>query len=263
MPESGADRSYSEHVYRVLLLAYPKEYRREYGPQMEQAFRDLRREALRRGGIGLARLWVRVGLDLASSAAVERSEDKEIAMRDRKYRSIVGVALATALILLIPLLAFPAWSLFDFVFAGTLIFGTGLTYVLVARRAGNVAYLLAFGIALAAAFLLIILNGAVGIIGSEDNEANLMYVGVLGVGIIGAIIARFRPHGMARALFVMALGQALVALIAVIYGLGSPWSGPVELVALNGFFVALFLGSAWLFRNAARWQTPAGAEPEG
>ena len=56
MSELGADRSYSDHVYRVLLLAYPKEYRREYGPQMEQAFRDLRREALRRGGgIGLAR----------------------------------------------------------------------------------------------------------------------------------------------------------------------------------------------------------------
>lgn len=87
MSDLGADRSYSEQVYRVLLLAYPKEYRREYGPQMEQAFRDLRREALRRGGgIGLARLWVRVGLDLASSAVVERSraEGKEITVRDYK-----------------------------------------------------------------------------------------------------------------------------------------------------------------------------------
>ena len=90
-----------------------------------------------------------------------------------------------------------------------------------------------------------------------------MYVGVLAVGIIGAIIARFRPHGMARALFATALAQALVAVIALIIGLGLPWSPPVELLALNGFFVALFAGSALLFRYAARGQAPAGAGPEG
>jgi hypothetical protein len=35
-----------------------------------------------------------------------------------------------------------------------------------------------------------------------------MYIGVLAVGIIGAIIARLRPRGMARALFATALAQA-------------------------------------------------------
>jgi len=39
--------SRSERVYRVLLLAYPRKFRREYGPQMEQAFGDLYREARR------------------------------------------------------------------------------------------------------------------------------------------------------------------------------------------------------------------------
>jgi len=42
----------------------------------------------------------------------------------------------------------------------------------------------------------------------------LMYIGVLAVGIIGALIARFQPHGMARALFATALAQMLVAVIA-------------------------------------------------
>jgi hypothetical protein len=51
------------------------------------------------------------------------------------------------------------------------------------------------------------MNLAVGVIGTEDDPANLMYVGVLAVGIIGAIIARFRPHGMARTLFATALAQ--------------------------------------------------------
>ena len=86
---------------------------------------------------------------------------------------------------------------------------------------------------------------------------------MLAVGIIGAIIARFRPHGMARALFATALAQALVAVIALIFGLGLPWSPPVEILALNGFFVALFVGSAMLFRHAGRERTPAGAGPQG
>jgi hypothetical protein len=49
-----------------------------------------------------------------------------------------------------------------------------------------------------------------------------MYIGVLAVGIIGAIVARFRPHGMARALFATALAQALVAVIALLAGLVPP-----------------------------------------
>ena len=71
------------------------------------------------------------------------------------------------------------------------------------------------------------------------------------------------PDGMARALFATALAQALVAVIVLIFGLGLPWSPPVEILALNGFFVALFVGSALLFRYAAREQTPAGAGQEG
>jgi hypothetical protein len=88
-------------------------------------------------------------------------------------------------------------------------------------RTCNTAYRFAVGVALAAAFILVWLNLAVGVIGTEDDLATLMYVGVLAVGIIGAIIARFRPHGMARALFATALAQALVAVTALIFGLGS------------------------------------------
>ena len=91
-----------------------------------------------------------------------------------------------------------------------------------------------------------------------------MYFGVLAVGIIGAIVARFRVPGMARALLATALAQALVAVIALIIGLGSPWSPPGVLgtLILNGFFAALFVGSALLFRYAGRELTPAGAGPE-
>ena len=130
-------------------------------------------------------------------------------------------------------------------------------------KAGNIAYRAAVAVALAAALLLVWVTGAVGIIGSEDNNANLMYFGVLAVGIVGAIVARLRPHEMARALFATALAQASVAVIALIFGLGLPWSPPLEILALNGFFVGLFVGSALLFRNAGREQPPAGAGQEG
>ena len=249
----------SERAYRALLRAYPRELRDEYGDEMARCFQDLCREELEDGGgLGLAALWARTLPELLYSALKERST----MLARNAYRSVVGVALATAFILLIPLLAAPAWTLFDFVFAGALIFGTGLTYVLVARKAGNIAYRAAVGVALAAAFILVWLSLGVGVIGADGDPANLMYFGVLAVGIIGAIVAHFRPHGMARALFATALAQALVAVIVLIFGLGLPWSPPVEILGLNGFFVALFVGSALLFRYAGREQPPAGAGPE-
>ncbi len=251
----------SERAYRSLLRAYPRELRDEYGDEMARCFRDLCREELEDGGVlGLAALWARTLPELLYTALKERST----MLARNAYRSVVGVALATAFILLIPLLAEWAWDLFDFVFAGALIFGTGLTYVLAARKAGNIAYRAAVGVALAAAFILVWVVGAVGIIGTEDDNANSMYIGVLAVGIIGAIVARFRPHGMARALFATALAQALVAVIALIFGLGSGSPpGVLGILILNGFFVTLFVGSALLFRYAARERTPAGAGQEG
>lgn len=143
------------------------------------------------------------------------------------------------------------WGLGDFITFGTLLAVACGTYELAARMTRNKAYRAAVGVAVAAAFLLVWVNLAVGIIGSESNPANLMYGGVLAVGIIGAIIARFQPQGMALALIATAFAQAVVALIALLVSWEDPWNGPLEILALNGFFVALFAGSAWLFRRAA------------
>lgn len=164
-----------------------------------------------------------------------------------------------ALVLLLPLLAMQfteevAWDLADFVIFGAMLAGACGTYELAARATGNKAYRAAVGVALATAFILLWMNLAVGIIGNEENPANLMYGGVLAVGIIGSFIARFQPHGMERTLVATALAQALVAAIALIAGLGHTF-------VLTGFFVALWLTSARLFRRAARERAPAGAAP--
>jgi hypothetical protein len=42
-----------------------------------------------------------------------------------------------------------------------------------------------------------------------------------------------------------------------------PGGSAVEILGLNGFFGALFVGSALLFRHAGRERTPAGAGQEG
>ena len=93
-------------------------------------------------------------------------------------------------------------------------------------RLNRTAYRAAIGVALVAAFILVWLSLGVGIIGQDGDPANLMYFGVLAIGIIGASMARFQPYGMARALFAMALAQVFVTTIALLAGLGLPWSGP-------------------------------------
>jgi hypothetical protein len=182
--------------------------------------------------------------------------------KDSIVSRLARVVLAAALLLLLPLLAMQVsdemrWSPADFLIVGALLAGSGCVYVLTTSKARTSSYRAAVAVALGAALFLVWLNLAVGIIGTERNRANLMYLGVLAVGFLGTVTARLRPRGMARALFATALAQALVAAIALVLGLGSPESGPLEILAVNGLFVALFVGSALLFDRAARDNLPA------
>jgi len=182
-------------------------------------------------------------------------------------KKTIRIVLATAFILLLPLLAMQitdevVWDLADFAVAAILLVGTGLMYELVVRKGGNIAYRAAVGVALAAALLLVWMALAVGILGVEGDPADLIYIGVLAVGLIGAIIVRFQPHGMACALFATATAQALVAVIALIAGMQyAEISSVSEILGLNGCFVALWVVSALLFQRAARKRNGRGVEP--
>ena len=117
----------------------------------------------------------------------------------------------------------------------------------------NGTYKSAVGLALATAFILVWIIGAVGILGADGDPADLMYLVVFSVGIGGAIIARFQPQGMARTMLATAVAQMLIAMAALILGQQHlPYMSVFEILSLNGFFAALFLGSARLFRKAAR-----------
>ncbi len=168
-------------------------------------------------------------------------------------KSIVRIAIGTGLILSIPLLllllALWHWKPGAPVLAILLLFGgVGLAYKLVTKKMSK-AYRFAVGVALAAVFLLVWMNAAVGgILG--DDPANMMYFGVLLVGFIGAIIARLEPREMSRALFATAFAMALVPVIALVIGTPAFANGVAAVFGLHSFFAMLFVGSALLFRHA-------------
>ena len=168
-------------------------------------------------------------------------------------------AIVTVLLLLIPLVAMQftdevIWSPFDFAVAGSLLFGTGLSYNLITKNiSGNLNYRIGMGLALATALFLVWANLAVGLIGSENNPANLMYFGLLALVFFGAILSRFQPRGMVVVLMAAALAQALIAAIALIAGMQhSPVSSVNEILMVNALFIVLWIGSALFMRNAAR-----------
>lgn len=157
------------------------------------------------------------------------------------------------LLLLIPLIARAPWTLGDFLIAAVVFGAIGIVLELAVRRSTSLIYRAAVTTALAAVFLLFWINGAVGIIGDEENPANLMYLAIITIAAIGTAIAKGRARGMSQAMLAATAVQALVTVIALAAGLGaSEPPGRWGILILNTGFVALFLTAAWLFRTAAR-----------
>jgi hypothetical protein len=163
-----------------------------------------------------------------------------------------------AAIMILPVVALrgldaSAWDLpGEFVFLAILLAGVVGAYELAARVPARRAYAAGAGIAVAAALLSTWINLAVGIVGNEDNPANLIYAAVIAVAAVSAVLARGRPLGMARAMTAAAAAQALTFVIALAAGVG--FTGPITV-----FFTTLWLISASLFRKAGEGELRATA----
>ena len=145
------------------------------------------------------------------------------------------------------------WDLRDFVVMGALLGGSGLVVELATRDAKSLAYRFGVTLAVAASFLLVWVNLAVGFLGDEGNPANLMFLGIIAIAAGGAVAARGVPAGMAWAMTAAAAAQVLAGAL----GFAAGWSPPgaarlYEVVMGTGLFTALWLGSAGLFVKAAR-----------
>ena len=135
-----------------------------------------------------------------------------------------------------------------------IISAVGGAYEMVAAlKKRDKTYRLAFAFGFAGAFLLFWANGAVGIIGSEDNPANLLYGAVFAVGLVGSLLARFKPRGMAYTLFLATLTQILVPVFALfVWPAKASWgeAGVIGVFILNFILAMFFAVSALLFRRA-------------
>lgn len=144
------------------------------------------------------------------------------------------------------------WTLSDFVVMGAMIGAVGLALEFLVRRSGRLAYRAGAAVMVGTIFLLIWVNLAVGFLGGEANPANLMFAGVVAVAVGGAVLARFRAAGMARAMLWAAAAQAAVAVVALGWGLGSSGgAGWYEAIMGTTLFGGLWLAAAWLFGRAA------------
>jgi hypothetical protein len=142
------------------------------------------------------------------------------------------------------------WTAGDFVFAGLLFGAVGLCLELAVRSSRDKAWRggVAFGVL--SCMFLVWANGAVGMIGNEDNAYNLLFIGLIPLAVLGAAIVRFRPAGMAAVMLAAGAGQ--VAIGAAAFG-QDPRGAVFSIITSGGWLIA-----ASLFRIAAGRARQAG-----
>lgn len=137
------------------------------------------------------------------------------------------------------------WTGGDFAAMGVLLGIVCLAFEVAARLATSQAFLVASSMAIGASFLLVWINLAVGIIGSEDNRENLLFAGVLVVAITGSLLARLQPRRMAWAMWATGAVQAAVGVYALV-------GGHLEAVFLCVLFTGVWTTSGLIYRDVAR-----------
>lgn len=135
------------------------------------------------------------------------------------------------------------WGSEDVIFA-TVVFGVvGGLLELAAHASTSLSYRIAAAVGAGAGLLLLWVNVALGIVGSDDHPANGDYLVVLVAAIAGAVVAFGNPRLLFRAMLGAAGAHLLIGALHLRYGF--------EAAAINLFFVALWTASALLFRRAA------------
>ena len=161
------------------------------------------------------------------------------------------LAAAAAGLLVLPFVLDLPWTAGDYVFAALLLFGSLALYEVATRLSGDFAYRAGAGLAILSTFLLMCGNGAVGV---TDGPADRYFLMVPAIAFVGAVLARFRPAGLSLAMFAASLVVGLIPVVALATDSVPAFNSAFEVLAIGGFFVVLFTGSALLFREAARSQ---------
>lgn len=251
----SADRAIGRYRrwYGRLLRLYPRPFRERFAEPMAQTFSDLARERTdrRQRLIGFV-----VGTFAETSSHILRENMTQLMETNTVIRWGRWV-LVTAAVLAVPALAMAFnlaipdpgsgsdgvdWGPIDFAAIGAVVLGAGLLYEYASSRGRSLAHRAAVAIAVLAGLGLVWVNLAVGFMDVEN--ANLMYVLVLFVALVGASIGRFEPRHAANAMFATAAVHAVVAVIGLVANLGPT-------LAADAFWIAGWIASGLLFRQPA------------
>ena len=239
--------------YSMLLRLYPQPFGERFGEGMAQTFHDLCRE---REGAGRGQFGFTLWIFCETLAGIVKENTTQM---PQLGKTTLRVALGALALLMVPLVASQFvedwhWGVRGFVVVYVLFFATGMVYALITRNRGAWSYRAGVGVALVAGFALGWSNMVH--VADSENPANLLYYSVLGVGGIGACLARLKARGLALTLFAMA---ATLALIAVTLPSGAPPYQARNMAIGHGVYTVLFTASGLLFRHASLWgltQTP-------
>lgn len=145
------------------------------------------------------------------------------------------------------------WTANDFGVFGGLLLLIGLGCEVSLRRLASWTARLAWAVTLVTAAFLVLVNGAVGLIGSEQADANHLFGIVLAVVAVGIGVTRADTGRMASVLGAAAMTQLAVVGVILLGDL-VPLAERTSRDALfsGPGFAALWLVAAFLFRKAAR-----------
>ncbi|HJQ33663.1 MAG TPA: hypothetical protein VJ866_15875 [Pyrinomonadaceae bacterium] len=189
------DVSRSRRAYALLLVAYPREFRREYGREMALVFADRCRERSR--AASLARLWGEALLDLALTAPrehLERFREGGGVMRTLRTVALALVVYAFTLLVVAPLYARNIVNLPVFV-------------------NGLIDALISTGLIFNFVFLLLTLTRWLE--GVRAVRAALAVTTLIVGGLIALIAASSGPHGRLNLLIVVAQVLSLLVWFAL------------------------------------------------
>ena len=143
------------------------------------------------------------------------------------------------------------WSLGDFIFAGLMLSALCGLVQLAVRRSSKATYRWAMALAALGGFAVIWVNLAVGIVASEDNPYNGVFMAIIVGTAVASALVRLRPRPMARILPVTAV--SLLLALGIGQMLGSDERHDTRLAEWTGvtLFAGMFGASALLFRDSA------------
>jgi len=133
------------------------------------------------------------------------------------------------------------WSGSDFVLMGVMLFVACASVEVGAHVGDDFAYLGGVVMAVGTGFVTVWANLAVGMIQDEGDPANLVFLAVLALAVLGTLAARFKAAGMSKVMLATGAAQALVGVSVAVAALDNLQTAGLIAAFAVGWWLAAFL----------------------